>query len=73
MIKKKTNNGTISARTIDFEDENIHGICVGLYGKISAISLESDGNELRILINDDMVKEDNIKIYHVNNVWETKD
>lgn len=41
MLKKKTDNGTISA--ITFETMYEKGIAVGLYGEMSVVSFESSG------------------------------
>jgi len=70
MLKKKTDNGTISATS--FETMNEKGIAVGLYGEMSVVSFESNGKGLILLINDDMIEQFRVNVLHTDANWNAK-
>lgn len=67
MLMKKTEQGTISASTVDIPAAK--GIAVGLYKDNSVASFESNGNDLFLLINSDFVKKHNIKVLVTDGDW----
>ena len=74
-LMKKTKAGTIIANTWDdrgyYEDEAAEvGIIVGLYGDIPIVSVECQGNELVLLVNDEAAERSGFKVRHTNLMWQ---
>ena len=67
-VRKKLPNGkVVSAMPFDYPDgHRISGITLA-HNKISVVSFEGDNKETRILINEEYIKNNNIRIVFCNN------
>lgn len=76
-LMKKTKAGTIIANTWgrrgSFDDKTGDaGITVALYGTTPVVSVECQGDELVLLVNDEAAERSGFKVRHTNLKWQVK-
>ena len=70
MLKKATKDGTLSANSYELNGSaGFKGISLGKFGEQGYVAVESDGHGIRILVNEDRIREDNATVVHTNRDW----
>lgn len=70
MLFKKSNGITVSAAT--YEDEKNAGISLARYGEETFACLETDGTNVRLVLNENEIKAQGILIVHADENWNDK-